>query len=267
MRIIKIKKIMVLTGLLFSFTGYANNVTHLQQAYPHQIVAITQQTITWQDGTKMAVDDGNHAKTAQQKLEDPSLLDQVKAQYISGAPVDSAHYQPNSDAGRVRYVPFFKKMYGESEQAVKDKLTTIYWMPAFFGKKYPLLVTTVNGVDKKLTAVSHDLELLAKQHPEYLTYLDSPSGTFDWRVIANTHRLSMHSFGMTIDLNSQLLNYWQWDLQKQHVAISEEAPLTYHNDIPWAIVPIFEKHGFIWGGKWLHYDTMHFEYRPELLIQ
>jgi hypothetical protein len=28
---------------------------------------------------------------------------------------------------------------------------------------------------------------------------------------------------------------------------------------------IFEKHGFIWGGKWYHYDTMHFEYRPELL--
>ena len=28
---------------------------------------------------------------------------------------------------------------------------------------------------------------------------------------------------------------------------------------------IFERHGFIWGGKWHHYDTMHFEYRPELL--
>ena len=29
------------------------------------------------------------------------------------------------------------------------------------------------------------------------------------------------------------------------------------------IVHIFEKHGFIWGGRWLHYDTMHFEFRPE----
>jgi peptidoglycan LD-endopeptidase CwlK len=28
---------------------------------------------------------------------------------------------------------------------------------------------------------------------------------------------------------------------------------------------VFEKHGFIWGAKWYHYDTMHFEYRPELL--
>ena len=26
-----------------------------------------------------------------------------------------------------------------------------------------------------------------------------------------------------------------------------------------------ERHGFVWGGKWLHFDTMHFEFRPELL--
>jgi hypothetical protein len=30
-------------------------------------------------------------------------------------------------------------------------------------------------------------------------------------------------------------------------------------------VAVFERHGFIWGGRWAHYDTMHFEYRPELL--
>jgi hypothetical protein len=39
----------------------------------------------------------------------------------------------------------------------------------------------------------------------------------------------------------------------------------YRNEIPMEIVRIFEKHGFIWGGKWHHYDTMHFEYRPELV--
>ena len=30
-------------------------------------------------------------------------------------------------------------------------------------------------------------------------------------------------------------------------------------------VGLSEKHGFIWGGKWYHYDTMHFEYRPEII--
>ena len=41
--------------------------------------------------------------------------------------------------------------------------------------------------------------------------------------------------------------------------------IPYKNRIPHRIVEIFERHGFIWGGKWYHYDTMHFEYRPELL--
>lgn len=39
----------------------------------------------------------------------------------------------------------------------------------------------------------------------------------------------------------------------------------HRNPIPWEIVEIFEKYGFIWGGKWYHCDTMHFEYRPKLL--
>lgn len=30
---------------------------------------------------------------------------------------------------------------------------------------------------------------------------------------------------------------------------------------------IFEKYGFIWGGRWYHYDRMHFEYRPELFLK
>ena len=43
-------------------------------------------------------------------------------------------------------------------------------------------------------------------------------------------------------------------------------PARARNLIPHAVVEIFERHGFIWGGKWFHYDTMHFEYRPELLL-
>jgi len=33
--------------------------------------------------------------------------------------------------------------------------------------------------------------------------------------------------------------------------------------IPWQVVEAFEAEGFIWGGKWNHFDCMHFEYRPE----
>ncbi len=31
-------------------------------------------------------------------------------------------------------------------------------------------------------------------------------------------------------------------------------------------VAAFEDNGFVWGGKWPFFDTMHFEYRPEVLL-
>ncbi|MDR3247464.1 MAG: M15 family metallopeptidase [Treponema sp.] len=32
------------------------------------------------------------------------------------------------------------------------------------------------------------------------------------------------------------------------------------------MIKAFESYGFVWGGKWMFYDTMHFEYRPEIFI-
>jgi hypothetical protein len=36
--------------------------------------------------------------------------------------------------------------------------------------------------------------------------------------------------------------------------------------VPEAVVRAFEVQGFVWGGKWRFFDTIHFEYRPEILL-
>ena len=41
--------------------------------------------------------------------------------------------------------------------------------------------------------------------------------------------------------------------------------IVYENKIPAEIIQVFERHGFISGARWYHFDTMHFEFRPELL--
>ena len=74
-------------------------------------------------------------------------------------------------------------------------------------------------------------------------------------------RIKQSFLRYTIDLNTSYSNYWQWTCG----CTDEKAKPKYQNKIPQGIVDIFEKHGFIWGGKWSHFDTMHFEYRPELL--
>lgn len=254
----------LIVSLLLSFNVYAD-VSRLVSAYPEQIQAVTEDEVIWKDGTRMPIYDGVQNKTQQEKIENPSLFEQMnQVYYVPGFPLNIESFTPDSDPGRIRYEPFFKKMYGHTEDAVAAKLVTIFWMPKVFGTAYPLQVTTVNHVDQKLIQISNELEDEVFQHPEYQLFLDDPGGTFSWRFIANTHRLSNHSFGMTIDINPNTADYWQWDLLKAGEVITETTPLVYRNHVPEDIVLIFEKYGFIWGGKWYHYDSMHFEYRPEL---
>lgn len=200
----------------------------------------------------MNYDDGIENKTFDEILNNPSLKNQMSIKYMK---IDeNPNYVPlkNEDAGRIRYELFFKKMYGSNPKEIKKNLTKVIWLPKSSNKT--LLVTTINDVHKKLQSISDELELLPK---ELKSFVNNPAGVTNWRKISNTNRLSTHSFGIAIDINIKKSDYWEW--QKQ------DGKLKYKNKIPLEIVRIFEKHGFIWGGRWYHYDTMHFEYRPELL--
>ena len=92
--------------------------------------------------------------------------------------------------------------------------------------------------------------------------------SWNWRNVAGSGRRSYHSYGIAIDLlevqQPGKETYWQWTRAKgvNWRTVTAEQRL----DPPDAVIRAFEEHGFIWGGAWPWYDTMHFEYRPELLI-
>lgn len=229
----------------------------LMKAYPGHFKTCEKNKIIWKDGTEMPLEDGNNKKTFLELLNEADLEDQVlNMKYTKG--IDFPTPVQRQDPGRVRYEPFFKKMYGASEQEVRSKLTKIIWLPKSL--KVELMVTTVNDIHLKLQKISEQLDTM----PHLLKYLKNPGGTFTWRKIAGTDRMSLHSFGMTIDINVEFSDYWRWAVKDANEDGSRE--ITYKNRIPLEIVKIFEEQGFIWGGKWYHYDTMHFEYRPELLL-
>ncbi|MFW5807441.1 MAG: M15 family metallopeptidase [Spirochaetota bacterium] len=218
------------------------------RAYPHTVASVHDNRVCLKNGDCFVYDDGKQ-KSFKEKLTNSDIEDMLAQEYP-----DTFTPPPfNHDPGRFRNIPFMNAMYGASPEEVEKNLTTITWLPGISGRK--LAVTTVNDVHLHLSRVSDELARLPK---EYHTYIDDPAGTYVYRTIAGTETLSTHAYGIAVDINVKTSNYWLWDGQTT-------GTVQYKNSVPHRIVEIFEKHGFIWGGKWYHYDTMHFEYRPELL--
>ena len=228
-------------------------VKRLLMAYPDQIISFDNNHLVFCNGSRLLFDDAKQ-KSEEELIENPDIQDMFAYSYTKGK-VEKAPAKYHNP-GRIRNEEFFKKMYGKNSMEVTKNLTTIVWCPKLVGQK--IQITKINGVAQQLAAVSAELD----EHPEWKDYL-YPVSTFNWRTIRGANnRLSPHSFGIAIDLNTKYSNYWQWDCK----CTTENVDLTYKNKLPQGIIDIFEKHGFIWGGKWYHYDTMHFEYRPELLF-
>lgn len=157
---------------------------------------------------------------------------------------------PRSDGGRARNAEFFSHIYGGDENEVSKNLIKVLWLKS--SKNQELLFNSKNGAAKALQRVSDELDIISKKKPELLKYLDV-NGTFSWRTIAKSDELSAHSWGISLDINVQNSSYWQWSKE-------------YKNTLPQEIIDVFERNGFIWGGRWEHFDTMHFEYRPEFMM-
>ena len=197
------------------------------------------------DGTTIVYDDGRE-KSFVEKLDDCDVEDMFSMTYDRDTTIPAYL----NDCGRGRSEQLYKKMYGNNEAEVKNNLVDVEW----FGQKIPF--TKVNGANLQLAKVAADLKTM----PEMKKYLTKAS-SFYWRKVRGANRQSAHSYGIAIDINTTYSNYWLWSNPK----CSETDKLKYENQIPLEIVKVFEKHGFVWGGRWYHYDTMHFEYRPELV--
>jgi D-alanyl-D-alanine carboxypeptidase len=224
----------------------------LVAAYANALAGYDGKVLRWRDGTVMPVSDGTDSKTFSEFLRHASIIDQFRIPYPRG-PLEKPP-AVNADPGRFRNTAFFTKMYGDCRKGeVSPRLASLAWLPKTWGKS--IRITSVNGVNKHLRAVSAEIDAL----PEKIKRAAYPiAGTYNCRAVADTGQPSPHSYGIAIDLNTAFSDYWYW---RPH-----GGPILYRNRMPEAIVAIFEKHGFIWGGKWYHFDTMHFEFRPELLV-
>jgi hypothetical protein len=199
------------------------------------------------DGVDLTWDDAV-VKTFDTKMEHPDLEDTLSIPYAGGAiaPVTTMDLDP----GRIRNDVLFKATYGATAAAVQQSLVDV----DFVGQVLKLHPRAAPA----LARVSAKLKQLVAQTPSLASFVTGElGGTFAWRPIANTTRMSVHSYGAAIDIVVAKSNYWEWEK-------GPAGQVVWKNQIPQAVVDAFEAEGFAWGGRWYHYDTMHFEYRPDL---
>jgi hypothetical protein len=219
-------------------------------AYPDHLAGYGGNELIWKDGARTPISDGVEGKSFDALLETADIDDMFAIPYRPGPPAGEPAL--NDDPGRVRNTDFFIRMYGDCRDGeVAKHMKPVRWVDGSTVK-----VTNVNGLADHLQAVADELAELPDSYDRFL----SPSaGTYVCRVIAGTDRMSMHAFAAAIDISTAETDYWLWNEPV-------DGRIPYRNKVPFEIAAIFEKHGFIWGGKWYHYDTMHFEYRPELFL-
>ena len=225
----------------------------LLAAYPDRLASYTDNELIWKDGTRMPLGSAQ-PEHAVRRIARSGRHSRPVCHSLSA--VDSAVPGPrdDEDPGRLRNEAFFLKMYGDCRKGeVTPSLRAVSWLPNHGGGT--VRATAVNGVADQLEKVSRELDLLPAAMIQYLV---PTSGTYNCRPIAETSRLSVHAFGAAIDINARFGDYWLWSKRP-------DGAVVWRNRIPKEIVEIFERHGFIWGGRWYHFDSLHFEYRPELI--
>ena len=198
------------------------------------------------DGTFLPWDDGK-AKSAEEKLAGPDLEDLFATPYRTGKIEPVVGEGEIDEPGRIRLEQLLKATYGASARTVALKKLR------FFGLRYPVAERALPAFERATARIAAAVE----QDKNLLKWLNPIGGTWQWRTIARSNSLSTHSWGIALDLNPEKTEYWRWAIPRK--------PIKWKNRTPQAIVDAFEAEGFVWGGRWLHYDTMHFEYRPELL--
>ncbi|MDR3528637.1 MAG: M15 family metallopeptidase [Rhizomicrobium sp.] len=226
----------------------------LPQAYPGAVATIADNTIVFADGFRLDAGSSNPAASFQDILQHASVRDMFRLSYPLGAPLLPPPV--DFDPGRFRNKAFFDHLYGDCRKGeVERNLVAVPWLPLSAGRS--VYVNQRGGAAAHLREVSAELERL----PLAIRRAAYPiAGTYACRSVADSGQPSMHAYGAAIDLNLAYSDYWLWQAGRN-------GAIQYRNRMPREIIDAFERHGFIWGGRWYHYDTMHFEYRPELLAR
>lgn len=199
---------------------------------------------------KIIYDDKKN-KTFDEKIYNSDIQDMLEQIY----PLETTCKLMNKDfdPGRFRVYSLLNYVYGNNSAIIHKNLKNINTPYGTFQ------FNNNNKAAESLKKALDEIHSISKNNNKISSNVAPINGTFNYRHIAGTNLLSPHAFGIAIDLVRNNKDYWKWATEKQ----GQERLNSY----PKELVEIFERNNFIWGGKWNHFDILHYEYRPEIIIK
>ena len=162
----------------------------------------------------------------------------------------------------VRSPDFLNHLFGTTEIKLREQCD---WVPFLNHNAY-----MNNFCESALRNVEVEILKAAKNDQEVQAFIQNLKTiySFQQRKIRGTENTSYHSYGLALDLVPTSYNRkhanWKWS-----TAFIDEwqlIPLEKRWSPPQVVIDAFEKNGFVWGGKWVHFDAVHFEYAPEIIL-
>lgn len=186
-----------------------------------------------------------------------SLYQSIFYDYPLGRLIELPEYQELP----VRSSDFLDHLFGTTELKLREQCD---WVPFLSHKAY-----MNRFCEESLRKVEAEILNVAERDTEVQDFIENLQiiYSFQQKKVNGSDNASYHSYGLALDLvpvsyDRKHAN-WKWS-----TAFTDEwhlIPLDRRWSPPQKVIDAFERNGFVWGGKWSHFDAIHFEYAPEII--
>jgi hypothetical protein len=193
---------------------------------------------------------------AERNLPNSHRYDSLFTEYDNSGPVETLP--------RGRRLPrsrdFLRAMFGRSESQVRRHCVTM----TFLNHE-----VTVNRVcAPELRKIEREIYAAAEYDPEVKDFIRDMDVIYSFhrKTVKGSRALSFHAYGLALDLipPSYENKHANWRWSRAWKRSWYRIPLEERWRPPAAVLNAFKRHGFIWGGDWIRFDAVHFEFRPEI---
>ncbi|MFA9454365.1 MAG: M15 family metallopeptidase [Candidatus Aminicenantaceae bacterium] len=193
---------------------------------------------------------------SEQNLHNSHRYDSLFSEYDRTGPVEKL--------SRGRRLPrsrdLIHAMFGRTESQVREHCVTFTFL------NHEVNVNRLAAY--ALRQVEREIYATASSDPEVRAFIQDLSVIYSFhrKNVKGSRTLSFHAYGLALDIiprsYSGLHANWMWS--RTYKRYWYRIPLEKRWSPPPAVMNAFKRHGFIWGGDWVRFDCVHFEYRPEI---